>query len=261
MPRTLVWSGAGLRSSSGRRHAVCACACKQDACTATGSASLCALRPAPGACCAVGGATVFGVARSRAVALVPLQQASAACLSWYATPCHGACRRCPDGSYSRPGASECTPCPGGTFRNNFEDLDNNGYTKDDASVSLCYQCPVGYFAPREGLTRCRPCAAGHVAPALRSTKCTACSRGTFSMERISENADVDGRTLSDTAIAGDDFGAANTPWLDTQMAGQATCSPVPQGVLETHAPAMQVQACSQTLTSAAYPSMGSQTLA
>lgn len=142
------------------------------------------------------------------------------------------CRRCPDGTFALPGASECTPCPAGTFTNNFEDLDHNGYTKDDPALSLCYQCPVGYYTPRPGMARCLPCTAGYVSRALRSTQCTACPKGTLSMERIGANADADLQAVSDAVIAGDDFDeGANTPWLDTQMSAQATCSLVPQGAV------------------------------
>lgn len=159
------------------------------------------------------------------------------------------CRRCPDGTYARPGASECTACPAGTFRNSFEDLDNNGYTKDAAGVSLCYQCPVGYYTPRVGMARCLPCAAGYVAKALRSTDCTACPKGKFSMERIGANADADLLAMSDVAIAGDDFDSSvNTPWLDTQMSAQASCSLVPQGAVRNActcapAPCLCVSGC------------------
>jgi hypothetical protein len=82
------------------------------------------------------------------------------------------CQKCPEGSTSARGSSECTrPCDAGFYRN---------------ASSVCTRCPAGWYNARPtdlGIAACIPCRTGTTTPtdgATQPSQCTvACPPGTF----------------------------------------------------------------------------------
>jgi len=66
-------------------------------------------------------------------------------------------------------ATECVPCPTGTFATGTGD-----------SVLLCEACPIGYFSNVTGSTSCSQCTAGYFTNTTGASLCASCAPGSFS---------------------------------------------------------------------------------
>ena len=92
------------------------------------------------------------------------------------------CRRCQDGSWSDPGASECNACLAGTIPV------GSGCSHCDIGEryegpGVCSPCPPGSYNDELGQLECLPCPPGTASAtegAAAADACQACLPGTFS---------------------------------------------------------------------------------
>ena len=94
------------------------------------------------------------------------------CPAGYACTGGGSKNMCPAGTYSAAGASECLPCPEGTYG-------------DEAAASECISCPVGTYSGVVGCSSgngcsCQLCPAGTYQDQEGKSSCTSCPWGEMS---------------------------------------------------------------------------------
>jgi hypothetical protein len=126
---------------------------------------------------------------------------------------------CDNGTFSRAGATECSPCPAGTFSDQLV-LANGKFNTE------CKPCAIGKFQNKPGQSSCTDCPQSAVAPSAGSTICEACNAE--GSEEVSKTKSTcvckfgfSGSTCSteDTVISEPGVGAPANPGTTTSDSG------------------------------------------
>ena len=146
------------------------------------------------------------------------------------------CNMCFPGYYSLPGASQCTPCPIGTF------CSSNGI-----SISDCIQCPMGTYNNITGQYKCTMCPNGtmnNMTNSININSCITCPPGAYSMMGSYECIPCDVGTSSNifgasscnlnspgtfTNISGMTIASKCNMGYYSNISGTITCTPCPPG--------------------------------
>ena len=75
------------------------------------------------------------------------------------------CEKCPEGTISQAGATECIPCDVGYYS---ADPTNSG------GDSICLPCAPGAYTDKPSSSECKPCPAGFYSAAPGSSSCSPC---------------------------------------------------------------------------------------
>ena len=128
---------------------------------------------------------------------------------------------CPAGTWSAPGATQCTLCPAGTY----------SVAIGATSQSTCLPCPAGTWSGTAGVTSCTPCQSGTYSTTTgRTTACsslckTSCSTGQYMTAVCSAWADMQCSTCS-TPTSGQQYTTAVCgTTTDTQFGTFPVCNP------------------------------------
>ena len=81
---------------------------------------------------------------------------------------YSVCSACPNGKFSKRGASSCTLCPIGTFA-------------ASTGTQTCAKCPTGKFGGVNGTSVCQACSAGTFSAVTGLSACATCPAGSYSL--------------------------------------------------------------------------------